>query len=177
MIAESIPEDTEPGWSAAEIVERLALRKAATVAAIHPEALVLGADTLVVLEDRVLGKPVDTSEAVDMLESLSGRTHEVYTGLALVYSGAQRQAVSHEVTHVTFAELDPVEIAAYVESGSPMDKAGAYGIQEDLGATFVSAVHGDYYTVVGLPLHRLYRMLREHFDDLLLLGRTESDAD
>ncbi|MDX1740097.1 MAG: Maf family protein, partial [Rhodothermales bacterium] len=91
------------------------------------------------------------------------------TGLALVYSAQGRKVVAHEVTYVTFAKLDRVEIDAYVASGSPLDKAGAYGIQEDLGATFVSAVNGDYYTVVGLPLHRLYRMLRDDFGDLLVI--------
>lgn len=176
VVTESVSEDIEPDWAPAEIVERLALRKARAVARSYPEALVLGSDTLVVLDGQVLGKPADPSEAVRMLEALSGRTHQVYTGLALVHAGGNRQALSHEVTAVTFADLERVEIEAYVRSGSPMDKAGAYGIQEDLGATFVSAVEGDYYTVVGLPLHRLYRMLRDYFDDVLVLETDDEDV-
>jgi septum formation protein len=171
VVSESVSEDVGSLWSPAEVVERLALRKAQAVSKTRTDALVLGSDTIVVLGDRVLGKPSDAAEAVAMLEALSGNTHEVYTGLALIYAAAGREAVSHEVTHVTFANLDRAEIDAYVASGSPLDKAGAYGIQEDLGATFVSGVSGDYYTVVGLPLHRLYRMLRDHFGDLLVIDR------
>ncbi|MDX1741959.1 MAG: Maf family protein, partial [Rhodothermales bacterium] len=151
VVSESVSEDVDPLWSPVEVVENLALRKARAVARSRDDAIVLGSDTIVVLDNTVLGKPADAAEAATMLETLSGRTHEVYTGLALVYSAQGRQAVSHEVTHVTFAKLDRVEIDAYVASGSPLDKAGAYGIQEDLGATFVSSVNGDYYTVVGLP--------------------------
>ncbi len=167
VIAASVSEDIESTWSPSTVVERLALRKAHSVADKHAGALVLGADTVVVLDGQILGKPADPADAIQMLHSLSGRTHQVFTGLALVHAERAQEVVAHEVTDVTFAELDGSEIEAYVATGSPLDKAGAYGIQEDLGATFVSSVRGDYYTVVGLPLHRLYTMLRDEFHDIL----------
>lgn len=165
--AETVSEEPEPGWTPADTVEHLSLRKAEAVAQRRRDALVLGADTIVVLDGHILGKPADRDDAIRMLELLSGRTHQVYTGFALVHANQNRRVVRREVTDVRFAPLDRDEIEAYVRTGSPMDKAGAYGIQEDLGATFVASVRGDYYTVVGLPLHRLYRTLREEFGDLL----------
>ena len=162
-VDEHIPEGTEP----ANAVERLALRKADAVAPHHPDALTLAADTIVVLDAEILEKPTDEADASAMLRRLSGRTHTVYTGLALIHPASERAVHTHEATAVTFAKMSDDEIAAYVRTGSPLDKAGAYGIQDDLGALFVSRVEGDYYNVVGLPLHRLYRLLREHFADLL----------
>ncbi|SHK02612.1 Maf family protein [Rhodothermus profundi] len=150
-----------------QLVEQLALEKARTVAARFPEALTLGADTIVVLDGMVLNKPADEAEARAMLRRLSGRTHTVYTGVALVHPASQRELVDYEATHVTFAPLSDAEIDAYVATGSPLDKAGAYGIQDDYGAVFIRRIEGDYYNVVGLPLHRLYRMLRNHFADLI----------
>lgn len=148
-------------------VETLAIQKAAPVAALNPEALTLGADTIVVLEEEVLGKPRDATEAHAMLRRLSGATHIVYTGIALAHPASGRQVATHEATTVTFAALREEEIQAYVASGSPLDKAGAYGIQDDHGALFVRRIDGDYYTVVGLPLHRLYHTLQTEFGDLL----------
>ena len=157
-------------------MEALARQKAEAVAPLFPDALTLGADTVVVLHDgpgeappdaEVLGKPTDEAHARETLARLSGRAHQVYSGLALVHPASGRTVTAHERTSVTFAVLSADEIAAYVAAGSPMDKAGAYGIQDDAGALFVSGVHGDYYNVVGLPLHRLYRTLRLHFSDLL----------
>ena len=114
-----------------------------------PGALVLAADTVVVLDGDVLGKPPTTADARATLRRLSGRTHTVYTGLALVHDG--RAATDHRATRVTFADLSDAEIDAYVATGSPMDRAGAYGIQDDAGALFVTRVEGDYPAVVGLP--------------------------
>lgn len=162
------PEEIRPGTPPSEIVRNLAHEKAAIVARNHPDALTLGADTIVVLDDQVLGKPATEEEAYDMLRALSGRTHTVYTGIALLHPATARAHTAFEATRVTFADLSEDEIWAYVATGSPMDKAGAYGIQDDLGALFISRIDGDYYTVVGLPLHRLYRTLNEHFPDLLL---------
>ncbi|MEM1041947.1 MAG: Maf family protein [Bacteroidota bacterium] len=159
---ETIP----PGTAPADAVGLLAERKARAVAPHHAGALVLGADTLVVVDGDVLEKPADEAEAMAMLGRLSGRSHTVYTGLALVR--AERAVAVREATEVTFADLSPEEIAAYVQTGSPLDKAGGYGIQDDLGALFVAGVRGDYYNVVGLPLHRLYRTLRTYFADLLV---------
>jgi len=115
-------------------------------------------DTVVVIGDRVLGKPASPGEAVEMLRALSGRSHRVYTGLALVRD--ELRSVAHEVTEVTMRTLGDDEIAAYVATGEPRDKAGGYAIQGK-GAVLVSGICGDYYNVVGLPLARLAEMLKE----------------
>ncbi|MEM1055108.1 MAG: Maf family protein [Bacteroidota bacterium] len=167
---ETWPEATAPGPA----VEDLALRKAEAIARDRPEALVLGADTVVVLDGEVLGKPRDESEARATLARLAGRSHTVYTGLALVLG--DRRATAHEATGVTFGALTEEEILAYVATGSPMDKAGAYGIQDDLGALFVAGVEGDYFNVVGLPLHRLYRTLRQSFGDVVRWARSSASG-
>ena len=149
------------------LVQHLAQKKVAAVAARRPEALTLGADTVVVLEGEVLGKPADEDEARAMLRRLSGATHRVFTGLALLHPASDRCRTAYEETRVTFGALTEREIGAYVASGSPMDKAGGYGIQDDHGALFVARIDGDYYNVVGLPLHRFYRLLRDEFTDLV----------
>ena len=150
---ESLPDGIAPG----EAVERLSARKGAAVAAqARPGALVIAADTVVALDGAILGKPRDEGEAREMLSALSGRTHQVYTGVSLFHPGGRR--TEHEVTAVTFRPLSREEIAAYVATGEPMDKAGAYGIQ-GLGALLVERLEGDYFNVMGLPLCRLGRML------------------
>ena len=136
--------------------ERLARGKAATVAAAHPEAVTIGSDTIVVVDGRVLGKPRDVAHAHTMLRMLSGRSHEVMTGVAVTWRGRTVSGV--ETVGVTFRELDDADIEAYIATGEPMDKAGAYGIQ-GFGATIVTRVHGDYFAVMGLPLNRLVRQL------------------
>lgn len=144
--------------------EQLALRKAKTVAVGQPNSLVIGADTIVIHAGQILGKPKNKSEAFAMLSALSGATHNVITGVALVQTNAEgktsRQKIFHEQTKVQFSPLSEQEINTYIESGSPMDKAGAYGIQDDMGALFVKAIEGDYYNVVGLPLNRLYNEMK-----------------
>lgn len=149
---------------------RLAMDKAAWVAARHPRSLVLGADTVVVVDDSVLGKPESAEEAHAMLRTLSGRTHLVHTGIALVHPPSGRSVRETETTRVTFAPISDAERTAYVQTGSPLDKAGAYGIQDDEGAWFISGIEGDFYNVVGLPLHRLYRVVQRDFRDLLATG-------
>jgi septum formation protein len=139
-------------------VRALALEKAKRVAARRPDAVVIGADTVVVLRGERLGKPADRGEARAMLRRLHGRTHEVWTGIAVVRGGEQRTAA--ECTRVRLARLEEAEIEAYVESGEPLDKAGAYGIQ-GLAAQFVRRLDGDYTNVVGLPLARLRAVLAE----------------
>ncbi len=160
---EVIPEATPP----AQVVERLALEKAGPVAAAHPDALTLAADTIVCLDGEILGKPRDPEEACRMLRRLRGNTHTVYTGIALIHPASGRAVSTHEATRVTFGPMTEREIAAYVATGSPLDKAGAYGIQDDLGALYISGIEGDFYTVMGLPLHRLYRVISDVFTDLL----------
>ncbi len=151
------------GGSPAEFVRQYAYQKALDVATHYHRALVLGADTVVTLDGHLLGKPESPEQAADMLRLLSGRTHEVHTGLALVRVGGEPidPQVDHVVTKVTFRSLPADEIAAYVATGEPLDKAGAYGIQ-GRGAVLVAGIEGDYYNVVGLPLARLAEMLR-HF--------------
>jgi septum formation protein len=156
-----IDERLLPGEDPAGHVERLALEKALAISPARHDGVVLGSDTIVVLDGVILGKPADRDHARRTLATLSGRTHTVFTGFALVDIASGRRIVSHERTDVTFRALGAAEIDHYVEGGSPMDKAGAYGIQDDFGAVFIERIEGDYYTVVGLPLCRVYVALRE----------------
>ena len=150
--------------SPGSIVQDLAFQKASLSAQSltkkHAPGLILGADTIVVLGERILGKPVDEVDAIRMLRSLSNATHTVFTGVALIESKTKKAHTFVEKTDVTFRHISEDEIAAYVATGSPMDKAGAYGIQEDHGAVFVKRIVGDYYNVVGLPLCSLHQHLK-----------------
>ncbi|MEW5975044.1 MAG: Maf family protein [Acidobacteriota bacterium] len=152
-----IDESPRPSETAAALVERLALEKAQVASRSRPEALVIGADTVVVLEGEVLGKPLNGEQAQGMLTRLSGRTHEVLTGVSLAYGGQAEIATAQ--TQVTFSHLSDREIRDYVATGEPLDKAGAYGIQ-GYGSRFVEKVDGCYFNVVGLPVSLLYRMLK-----------------
>jgi septum formation protein len=136
--------------------DRLAREKAGTVAAQEPQALVIGADTIVVVDDVILGKPVDEADARRMLRILSGREHRVVTAVAVARGGEVVSSV--EEVQVTFRDLSDADIAAYVATREPMDKAGSYGIQ-GYGATIVSKVDGDFFAVMGLPLVRLVALL------------------
>ncbi len=151
---EALPAETDP----AEIVRYLALQKAEEIFQRYPDALVLGADTIVWLDGRILGKPKDEEEAETMLHSLSGRCHEVYTGVALL---DRRGALcAAEQSRVTFRKLGDREIRNYIRSGEPMDKAGAYGAQGK-AALFVERIEGDFFNVMGLPICLLGQMLAE----------------
>lgn len=156
LAAELVAAGTEPGRYARE----LALAKARDVAAGMPGRLVLGADTVVVLDGDILEKPVDEADACRLLDRLSGREHTVISAVALVGAAAGDGVVEHESTQVRFLEHDARTLARYVTTGEPMDKAGAYGIQ-GLGALLVERVDGCYFNVMGLPLARLGRMLNE----------------
>lgn len=140
-----------------EEIMNLARRKAEAVLKDHEDAIVIGSDTIVVLNGKVMGKPHREEEAVSMLESLSGNTHQVITGLAILSS--QREYRNVSVSDVTFASLSKEEILAYVSSGEPMDKAGAYGIQ-GMGGRFITRIDGDYYAIMGLPLNLVYEELK-----------------
>ncbi len=155
-----IPETFDPSRSAAANAESLAAEKARTVARNLQHCIVIGADTIVSLDGTMLGKPETPDEAKHMLALLSGRTHLVHTGYALIDRPSDRMLRGSEETLVTFRELPPEEIAAYVAGGSPMDKAGAYGIQDDYGAVFVRRIEGCFYNVVGLPLSAVYTALQ-----------------
>ncbi|MAO66167.1 MAG: septum formation inhibitor Maf [Balneola sp.] len=157
-----------------EIVEDLALLKAKDVAHNFKDSLVIGADTIVVYQDEILGKPSDPQQALSYLQQLSGNTHSVFTGVALVKTdkngAVERTTAFNEQTNVVFSTLEIADMKAYVGTGNPMDKAGAYGIQDDLGALFVEMIEGDYYNVVGFPLNRFYRELKLFSPDLKLFS-------
>lgn len=151
-------EEADSSLPITEYVEQLALHKAAEVAARvnDPDAIVIGADTIVVHHDKILGKPRNQAHAFRMLSNLSGSRHMVYTGVALIQG--ERRITGHEGTKVRFCALTEQEILSYIATGEPMDKAGAYGIQ-GRGGLLVDSIEGDFYNVVGLPICRLSRML------------------
>lgn len=151
--------------SAAEHVTALAELKASEVASRVSHSLVIGADTVVVIDDRILGKPHDQAEAQLMLEALSGRWHQVLTGVCLIQSETGDRRSGCEITRVKFAVLHPDEVRWYVATGEPMDKAGAYAIQ-GYGALFIEQIEGDYLNVVGLPLRLVYRLAADLGIDL-----------
>jgi septum formation protein len=157
---EVMPADIDESYLRGETppahAERLARGKAAKIAAIAPDAVVIGADTIVVVDGDVLGKPASESQAATMLRRLSGRSHGVITAVAAVWRGKTASAI--EEVDVTFRPLTEHEIAGYIATGEPMDKAGAYGIQ-GYGATIVERVDGDYFAVMGLAVNRLVRLL------------------
>ncbi|MBE9917978.1 septum formation inhibitor Maf [Paenibacillus donghaensis] len=159
-----VDEYTPKEWSPEHIVEELSLRKAqavyAEIADPGEDAVVVGSDTIVVLGDEVLGKPADDEDAFRMLKSLQGKTHQVYTGIACIDAANGQTQVRHRMTLVTMKELSDAQIKAYIKSGEPSDKAGAYGIQ-GLGAILVERIEGCYFTVVGLPVSLLSDMLPE----------------
>ncbi len=154
----SVHENISEEFSPAEVVEQLSLRKAKDVAKHNPDAVVLGSDTVVVYDGKILGKPADDQDAYETLLMLSGNTHHVYTGVAIV--SGDEEICFHEATEVTFWNLTSEEIKDYVSTGESMDKAGSYGIQ-GLGSTLVNKIHGDYFSVVGLPLSRTVRELKK----------------
>jgi septum formation protein len=155
-----IPEDALGGEGAREHVTRLALAKAREVAARHGRGTVLGADTIVVLGDRLLGKPAGPAEAEEMLRAIRGRWHEVVTGVAAVRSSDGGSAVGSEATRVLVRDLTDGEVRDYVDGGEPLDKAGSYAIQ-GCGSAVVERVEGCFYNVVGLPVVRMCRVLEE----------------
>lgn len=153
-----LEEKLSPGLTPEDAVKQLALDKALACKAI--DGLVIGADTVVVLEDKILGKPHSTQEAVDMLSALSGKSHEVITGVVVVNPQTGQHWVAAEITKVHFRNLSKQEILDYIKTEEPMDKAGSYGIQGK-GALLVQGIEGCYFNVVGLPLVRLASLLKE----------------
>ena len=147
-----------------KMVQQLAMLKASHVAhTFNCEVYVIGADTVVVLDGEVFGKPHNIEEAVGMLSRLSGKTHSVYTGYCVINTKTNTAVSKCEKTEVTFRKLSEKEIMAYVKTREPMDKAGAYGIQEK-GSIFIEKINGDYFNVVGLPVCALSKMLAEEFN-------------
>lgn len=171
----TVNEQFNAEWPADKIAVELALRKSKDVAAQFKEALVIGADTIVVFNDQILNKPEDKQQARNMLLKLSGKKHDVYTGVALCKVDSNQNITDittfYEKTEVTFGELHPADLEAYVESGNPMDKAGAYGIQDDFGAIFVKRIEGDFYSVVGFPLHAFYAKMHSFAPEFLSIKK------
>ncbi len=152
-------DERAPGLAPDVLVQELSRRKAAAALS-SPNDVILAADTMVALDDKILGKPADAADAVQMLRALSGRTHAVYTGFTI---SDKNTAVTQAVAaHVTMREITGEEIDAYVATGSPLDKAGAYGIQEAAGM-FVQSLQGDYYSIMGLPICPVSVLLRDTF--------------
>lgn len=165
-VDETVTEHLPPG----EIVQILAQRKGLDVAVRHDHSLIIASDTIVFQNNKILGKPTDEIEAKEMLSSLSDSTHEVFSGVFIALTKGQGE-VSYsfsffERTKVTFSALTELEVKAYIATGSPFDKAGAYGIQDDLGSLFVKKIDGDYYNVVGLPLHSFYQQIKEKLPEI-----------
>lgn len=161
--AANIDESRFDGEAAVRYVRRLAQSKAETIAKNLSAGLVLGADTVVLVDDEILGQPSDADDARRMLKLLSGRWHEVLTAVALVRAGGDQVMTDHEKTRVRFAEMSFAEIDWYVATGEPMDKAGAYAVQ-GRAALFIEEIQGDYFNIVGLPVrlvHKLARAMRQ----------------
>lgn len=159
---DSVPRDVPPKL----YVQELALLKAAASAKAvlkSKKSFIISADTVVTLGGEILGKPSDEQDALRMLSSLSGRTHEVYTGYAVMRMSDGKTVCGSVCTEVRFKEIDNDAIDAYIASGEPMDKAGAYGIQ-GRGSVLIDSISGDYFNVVGLPLSALYDTLKDEFD-------------
>jgi septum formation protein len=162
-----LPSDVDESFSdemkAQEVPVHLAERKANELARISPNALVLAADTVVILENEILNKPLDKFEAIQMLQKLSGKTHEVVTGIALhTPQGLYTKADSALVKFRTFEEW---EIDFYVKEGSCMDKAGSYGVQDYLGMVGIESIQGSFYTVMGLPIYEVYQLMKPYILD------------
>jgi septum formation protein len=152
-----VAEQPFPDEPPLQYAQRLARDKASAVFARHSDNVVLGADTIVVVDEHLLEKPRDATDAARMLRLLSGRAHQVITGVCLIAPGYEQTET--EITEVRFSKLSESEIASYVETGEPMDKAGAYAIQ-GMASRWVERIDGCYFNVVGLPVPRLYRMLQ-----------------
>ena len=159
VLPADIREEIAPGEEAGDAVLRLAREKAAAVSRRHPEGLIVGADTVVLLDGRIMGKPANAAEAAEMLGSLSGRTHLVQTAVALECPQRGHSSAFSETTAVTFHELDREDIEIYLARELPLDKAGAYGIQ-DFSGVFVSRIEGCYHNVMGFPLAHFHRHLK-----------------
>ncbi|MBC6695960.1 septum formation inhibitor Maf [Terrisporobacter mayombei] len=152
-----------------ETVMRLAYEKALDISKDNKDALVIGADTIVVINDTILGKPKDEQQAYDMIKLLSGKTHYVITGFALINLSLDKKVIDHQISKVTFKELSNDCIKDYIQTKESLDKAGAYGIQ-GYGALLVNNIEGDYFNIVGLPISKISDCLKDHFDINLFYG-------
>jgi len=154
-------EKIKPGEKPSVSVKRLSKEKLEIARQKVKNGIIITADTIVVLNRKVIGKPKDKKEAKRFLKDLSGKVHTVYTGFSIYNSENNMLLTDFEKTSVEFRKLTAKEIDDYIKSGSPMDKAGAYGIQDDFGAVFIKKINGCYYNVVGLPLTKVYQTLKK----------------
>lgn len=154
-------EEIFDGEHPSQTVKRLAYHKYLIASKKIKNGIIITADTIVVLNNKIIGKPSDKKDAFKILKKLSGKTHLVYTGFVVANTETNKQIIDYEKTKVTFRKISDEEIREYIESGSPMDKAGAYGIQDDFGAVFIKKIEGCYYNVVGLPLSKIYIALQK----------------
>ncbi|MEW6506879.1 MAG: Maf family protein [Bacteroidota bacterium] len=152
-------EEILDGEHPVQTVKRLAEHKSRLAVVKVSKGIVITADTIVVLNNEIIGKPKNKKDAFNILSRLSAKTHQVYTGFVVFNTVSKKKILGYEKTSVTFKRLTKKEMYDYIKSGSPMDKAGAYGIQDDFGAVFVKRINGCYYNVVGLPLAKLYKSL------------------
>ena len=164
-----IDETIKLNESPKDTVKRLAYEKALDVAKNNEDALVIGADTVVVIDDKILGKPKDETEAYNMIKLLSGKTHYVITGFALINLSLIKKIVDCQISQVTFKELSEATIKDYIQTKESLDIAGAYGIQ-GYGGLLVKNIQGDYFNIVGLPISKISDCLKDHFDINLFYG-------
>lgn len=166
-VTAEVEEDNVFYKSPQTLVMALAFEKANSVAAKHEDAIVIGADTVVEIEGEILGKPKSRDDAKRMMELLSGKPHKVITGFAIIDLSSDKKYMDYEVTEVKFKDISADEIENYLNKAEYMDKAGAYGIQDD-AALFVDKIKGDYLNIVGFPISKIYTVLKDKFDLSLL---------
>lgn len=152
-----------------QVVMRLAYEKSMDIAYSNRDKLIIGADTVVCLDDVILGKPKDELEAIEMIKKLSGKTHQVITGISLINLDANKKIIDYVVSYVKFKNLSHEDVMDYIQTNESLDKAGAYGIQ-GYGALLVEEIKGDYFNIVGLPISKLSDLLKKHFSINLFYG-------
>lgn len=167
VVTAEVKEDNDFYKSPETLVMALAFEKANSVAVKHEDAIVIGADTIVEIEGEILGKPKSREGAKRMMEKLRGKTHKVITGFSIIDLSSDKKYMDYEVAEVVFKDLSDEEIEAYLNKAEYMDKAGAYGIQEE-AALFVEKIEGDYLNIVGFPISKIYTVLKDNFDLSLL---------
>lgn len=148
-------------YSPLDVIRFNSINKSKSVSQNYKNEIIISADTIVVLDEKILNKPDSEAQAADYLKQLSNKTHQVFTGFNLVDTANKKEIFDYEITKVHFRNLHKDEINFYVETYKPLDKAGAYGIQDDFGCLFIDKIEGDYYNVVGLPLVKMYENLKK----------------
>ena len=169
IIKSDIDEKVFEGESPQQVVMRLSFEKCMDIACNNKSSLVIGADTIVVLDDMILGKPKDKDEAYCMLKKLSNKVHQVITGISLINLEGNKKIIDYVVSNVKFKDLSEEDIKDYIQTNESLDKAGAYGIQ-GYGALLVEEIKGDYFNIVGLPISKISDLLKQHFSINLFYG-------